>query len=284
MRIFCFGVVLVMSSVALCFGNEFITELAGFSIGQYRAVVKNELGDPVKTDKYSDGFEYEIYLIDPDTSLYMIFEYSPVDLEIVWSIQLTGKAYHTDFKDLHLGADESLVRKALGVPSKRVDIHEYGQKWQYDGRNYSVEISTKGKLSSIKITDDSDQFFPKATVSAIPSYEQVAAALNSNDRSTVKAVLCPDVEVYRGDSTYYFRNRMSQEMMHDQSGVFGLISQLSGELKNIDTNNSKEYEENVRLKLGADPMHVIKIKHGEVVKEIVFKYRFGQYLIWEIRF
>src|SRR6267378_3194565 len=84
-------IILLVMPAATALPNEMVTDLRGFQIGQYRDVAKNVLGEPMKKEKYQDGFEYEIYLVNRDTSVYMIFEYSPADLGIIWSIQLTGK-------------------------------------------------------------------------------------------------------------------------------------------------------------------------------------------------
>lgn len=267
----------------LLLGSELIVNLKGFQIGQYRGAVKNELGQPFKKDKFDDGFEYEIYLLKPDTSVYMIFEYSPSNLEIIWSIQLTGKTYDTDFKKLKLGMDSLNVIKLLGVPTRKVDIGDYGEKWEYDKTNYSIEINLKGKLSSIKITDESYKMFPKVEVNKIPKFEYVVSVLRSNSNAKIKDILTPDIEIYFGDSTYFFKSSVGEEIYRDKSGIFKLINQLSRNLEKVNTTDITEFEETVRIVKGLDPMHVIKIKKGHPIKEIVLKYRFGKFLIWEIR-
>lgn len=283
MKTFLTIILISVFSSMTSFANELITGLGGFQIGQYREVVKNELGEPIKTDKYPDGFEYEIYLVNPDTSVYMIFEYSPTNLEIIWSIQLTGKNYKTDFKKVNLGMSSSRVNKTLGTPSRQIDIGEYGEKWEYDNTNFSIEINKNGKLSSIKITDESYKMFPKVDVEKIPAYADIVKILKSKSNSKLKELLSPDIELYWNDSTYFFRNSIKEEVSHDRSGIFNLIKKLSRNLEKINTKNINEYEENVRVNAGQDPMHVIKIKQGQAIKEIVFKYRFGKYLIWEIK-
>ena len=47
--------------------------------------------------------------------------------------------------------------------------------------------------------------------------------------------------------------------------------------------NTLAYEENVRLILGQDPMHVAKFTLNKKYSEIVFKWMFGRYMIWEIK-
>ena len=53
---------------------DFQTRLGGFMLGQLRECPKNQFGEPLVSEKFDDGFEYEIFLLRPDTSLYMIFE------------------------------------------------------------------------------------------------------------------------------------------------------------------------------------------------------------------
>jgi hypothetical protein len=115
-------------TVVLARGNEFVETLNGFQIGQYREILKAELGNPLKTGKFDDGFEYEIYLLSADTSHYMIFEFSPFDLQVIWSIQLTGINHDAAFKKLKLGMDQSQVLKLLDAPSTKRDIGQFGNK------------------------------------------------------------------------------------------------------------------------------------------------------------
>ena len=39
---------------------------------------------------FDDGFEFELFLIKPDSTAYMVFEYANWDKNIIWSIQLYG--------------------------------------------------------------------------------------------------------------------------------------------------------------------------------------------------
>jgi len=285
MRMLIIALRIVMSvPAATALPNEMITDLRGFQIGQYRDVAKNELGEAMKKDKYQDGFEYEIYLVNRDTSVYMIFEYSPADLAIIWSIQLTGRInYEADFKGLKLGVDQSRVIEILGSPSRKENIGKYGEKWEYDGTNYSIEINTRGKLSSVKITDASSTLFPKLDANKIPTFGYVTDILKSKSPSKVKELLCPDVEISVHDSIYFFKNSISEEIKKDHSGIFKLISNLSADLEKINTSKVDEFEGNIRVATKQDPMYVMKIKKGNGIKEIVLKYRFGKYLIWEIK-
>jgi hypothetical protein len=63
--------------------QQFYTNLYGFKLGQYREAAKNQLGKPFLSAKYDDGFEYEVFLLKPDTSLYIAFEYAAGKTNII---------------------------------------------------------------------------------------------------------------------------------------------------------------------------------------------------------
>jgi len=113
---------LCLASPALA--QEFLTDLNGFRLRQFREVPENELGKPFKKDKPKDGFEFEAYNIDSKAQVYMVFEYAKSNQEIMWSIQLTGtkKDYDCKFKGLKLGMPAQDVEKALGKPTSMKDM------------------------------------------------------------------------------------------------------------------------------------------------------------------
>jgi hypothetical protein len=153
-----------------------VTDLNGFRLGQYRETATNELGKPFQQGKYKDGFGYEVFLLKPDTSLYMVFEYAARDTAIIWSLQISGNDTTTDigFKGFKLGIDKNQVQQLLGKPDKKEDIGDYGKKWTYDKTNYSVEISKRGTLSSVKIRDTYSN--KPADVSKLPKFDKVIVA------------------------------------------------------------------------------------------------------------
>lgn len=272
---------LILSKVG--FTKEMVTKLNGFQIGQYRDVARLELGDPIKKEKYEDGFEYEIFLLKPDTSLYMIFEYSPANLQLIWSIQFTGKAGVAGFKNLSLGIISADVERLLGKPSRIVDAGEYGVKWEYNATNYSVEIDRLGNLSSIKISDDSNTLFPINELSEIPSLAVIVKLLRSDKNEKIAAALCPDVEVSVNGKLYSFNRKLQHEVDNDASTVFELVRELIADCSKVNTKDPSAYAESIRVVEGQNPLHVIKLKKNTRIKEIVLRYQFGKYLIWEIK-
>ena len=266
-------------------GQQFCTDLYGFKLGQYRKTAKNELGIPIQYGKFEDGYVYEAFLLKPDTSLQIIFEYAAKDTNIIWSIQVSGSNDKTaiGFKNAKLGVDKIQTEKLFGKPTSIKDIGEYGQRWDYDKTNYSVEVNTKGKLSSIKILDNSNELFPSPDLKKIPTFDKIQKTLNSTNNADLLNLLCGDIEIYYNDKTYSFGKSFKTEQVTNYSKMISLIREISKDLSTVDTKNADEYEENIRLALGEDPKHVIKIKKGHMINEIVLKYYGGQYLIYEIR-
>lgn len=263
-------------------GQETVTDLNGFRIGQYRETATNEFGKPFQQNKFEDGFEYEVFIIKPDSSLYMVFEYATGHTDVIWSIQISGSNTTTDigFKGLKLGLDKNEVQNVLGRPDNKEDMGKYGEQWSYDDTNYSVEISTTGKLSSVKITDNFSDKMPD--VKKLPKFDKVVKLLSSKDNAEIASILAPGIEIYYKDQTMFFAKSLKTEIETDYSKIFQTIREISKGLDKINTSDESSYEENVRFVLGQNTKHVAKIKSGHIINEIVFEYINGQYLIWEI--
>ena len=169
------------------YGQTFYSELYGFKLGQFREAAKFELGNPFQYGKYEDGFVYEAFLLKPDTSLYIVFEYASRDTNIIWSIQVSGNNSTTDigFLNAKLGLDKSQTKYIFGNPTTIEDIGDYGQKWDYDKTNYSLEVSTEGTLSSIKILDNSHELFPSPDLTKIPSFQKIQQTLSSINNADI---------------------------------------------------------------------------------------------------
>jgi hypothetical protein len=263
-------------------GQTIVTDLYGFRLGQYRETATNELGKPFLQDKFEDGFECEFFLVKPDTSLYMVFEYAAGRTDIIWSIQISGSDAITNIgvNGLRLGMDKKEVERVLGKPNVKVNIGGYGKRWEYEKTNYSVEISKKGKLSSIKIKDTYSN--NKPDISKLPKFENIIKLLSSKNNTDIASILAPGIEIYYKDQTFFFGKSLKTEIETDYSKIFQTIREISEGLDKINTSDSDSYDENIRLILGQNPKHVIKIQTGHIIKEIVFDYINGQFLIWEI--
>ena len=279
----CLLSVLFFLMFSAAFAQEMETELNGFRLGQYREVPRNELKTIIKQGKYEDGFEYEAYAVLADQSVYMVFEYAASNLETIWSIQLAGtkQGYDCRFRGLKLGMPSKEVEQILGKPPSIEDAGEYGKRWEYPKASFSVEITPEEILGSVKIMDTFPPFV-STDISKIPSFDKYSGVLKSRNRSAISELLAPNVEIYKGDSTIFFKRSMANEIKNDSSGIFKLLDEVGAALMKADLRKAG-YEENMRMQEGSDPLHVAKFKSSDKLSEIVFKYMFGKYLIWEIR-
>jgi len=275
---------LILSLTIQAQGQQFQFDLYGFKLGQFRDAAKNELGKPLQSGKFEDGFVYEAFLLKPDSSLHIIFEYAAKDTNVIWSIQVTGFNSSTDigFKNAKMGIEKPQIENLLGKPSTIKEIGEYGQKWEYDSTNFSIEVNPKGKLSSVKISDKSHDLYPSPDFNKLPSFELVQKTLNSSNNEDILNLLSGDVEIYIKDSTYSIRKSFKTEQEKDYSKMISIIRKISKDLSTVNPKNEKEYFESMRIALGQDPKHVMKFPKGHTIKEIVFKYYGGKYLIYEI--
>lgn len=269
----------------ICFGLQAQTnalELNGFHLGQFREVASNELGEVFMQDQFDDGVQYEVFLLHPDRSLYMVFEYNREALDEIHAIQISGSDATADlgFKDLKFGMDSQQVIQTLGQPTMKAALGEYGERWNYDSLNYSVEINTDGQLSSIKISMPQQSETPD--LSQLLDFKSVIKTLSTGSNAEIAALLAPGIEIYQGEDLLFFEKSIRTEIKTDASKVFETIRKLSQGLDSIDTHNEQVYEENMRLMMGVSTLHVIKIKNEHPIHEIVFIYLNGRFLIWEI--
>lgn len=258
-------------------------DILGYQLGQFREAISMEYANPVKSERYEDGYEYEIYLVRPDTSAYLMVEYAPNRTDVIWSLQLSGKnnRVETGFKNLKLGDEMGRVLEVLGEPSSKKSIGAYGEQWNYDSTNYSIEISIDGKLSSIKIRDLGMDELPN--VNEVPSFETFLKKINVDSHVELAQFLAPGIEVNVDGKLYFFKRSIKREIESDFSEVFSILKKLRVGLNKINTKDKNVYEESMRLTMGHNPKHVIKIKKNHPIREIVLEYTNGEYLIWEIK-
>lgn len=263
---------------------DLVNELYGFKLNQFKEVPINELGKPLEQGYFDDGFRYEFYLINPDSSAYVVFEYSNLDQHILNSIQVNSKDENIvlGFKGLKFGMTSDEVISKLGPPSSKEDTGIHGYRWEYDSSNYSIEINPEGLLSSVKILEEYPIFYPKVDITKIPSLKTVTKALQSNNKE-MSAILSPGLEVYKGEKLLFFQHSWKHEIEDDKSSIYAVLREAAKGLEKVSPNNMEEYEENMRMVFNQDTKHVLKFKKHEYIEEIVMNWEFGRYLIWEVR-
>lgn len=264
------------------YSQNFENSILGIQLRQNRETPKNMYKEIIQNGKYEDGYEYEVFPVLKDSSVYAVFEYSPENLKKIWSIQITGSKDNFDFnfKGLKLGFNEKEIIDNLGKPNLIENIGEYGNRWTYS--NYSLEISPSGKLSGVKIIDESEKYF-KSDYGKIPDFKTYSEILFTNNREKISSILAPNIEIYKGQNTYFFNYSFQKEKDEDTSRVYKEIEEFCEILKHTNPNNTDEYNVNMRITESEGILHVIKIKNNNKYYEIVFKYLFGEYKIWEIK-
>jgi len=254
--------------------------LYGFATGQSRDVLKKEFKEVFRSGTYGDGAEYEIYLLSPDRSAYIVFEFNPYNSQIIKSIQVSGKNPDVEigYKGLRLGDDKSAVEEIFGTIIFKQTIDAETELWNY-GSDLNVEI-TNGVLSSIKITDNS--YDNKETPANLPVFSEILNILQSGSNQQIAEILMPNAEIYYRDQFLSFERSLQNEIEKDYSKLFATIRQISRGLEAVDPQNPYMYEESERVIPLQKNKHVMKIKTGHLIKEIVFEPVNGKYLILEI--
>ncbi len=259
-----------------------VNELSGFRLKQYRETTHNEYGEPDISDKAESGIEHEVFFRSEEPLLYVVFQYQPHLRSLIWSIQISGNDTKVDpgFLGLRFGMTETDIEKRLGKATRKVDAGEHGTRLHFGNANYSIEINSEGKLSSIRIFDD-DENATSPDLKKIPQAADVIKTLTSGPNSKIAEITAPDMETYVDGKIGYFGLSFKNEIVNDNSKIFSTLKELSKELIKVDLKKAEEYEENMRLRLGSDPMHVVKFKKTARVRELVFKWDGFKWLLWE---
>ncbi len=257
-----------------------VRDLNGFRLGQYRAVSHRELNAPDEQGQNSPEIRFEAFVISEEPVLYMVFQYHKDEPELIHSIQITGAdgKHDPEFRGLRLGMTPGEVEKVLGKPSKKASVGEHGTLWEFDKTNYSVEISTANKLSSIRIFDRPagapDQ-------KALPKFPDYVKTLQAGTNSELSALLAPDLELFEAGESKVFERAMKTEIASDSSGIFAAVRRLAKELSSVDTSKPDQYEEVTRVGIGKDMMHVVRLYKLSGVSEITLRWNGEKWQVWE---
>ena len=259
-----------------------VQDLGGFRLGQYQIATHNEFGDPNKKGATDADVSYEAFLLKEDPTVYMVFQYQNREPEIIWSIQITGwdEKFDPGFNGLRFGLSPKEVENRLGRPARKIDIGEHGTRWEFEGRNVSIEIDTKGRLSSIRIVDERSEG-PQPDLKRLPNFTELIKRLQTGTNAELADLLEADMELYDAGKVRSFERAMGTEIASDQSGIFGAIRRLSKELSTVDMKKPDQYEENMRMRYGRDSLHVIKLFKTPGISEIAFRWNGAKWLIWE---
>jgi len=254
-------------------------ELNGWRLLQAAKTMDAAYGDPHKVVE-EDGVTSRVYFIDKQA--YMVATTTRTFPNHIGSLQLTGitdKAL--PFLGLTLGAPLSKVLTVLGEPSTRVRIEEWKvSRYEYPGRNYSIEIDDNHKLYSIRIDTDATVASQIVNESLSP-WGSFVDALASHDTGRILDQLRPDIEIYRhgrtleiGQRFHDFAGSPEQEFMDALTGSRGVMNAIA----------NVRPEELVRVTEKMGVGLVFKFPAQSVLDEIVFFPYAGRYRVYEIAF
>lgn len=151
------------------------------------------------------------------------------------------------------------VIKVIGKPSNIKSVGKYGEVFEYDDTNYSVEINQQNKLSSIKIKELYFDYYPVPKSEKILSFKNISEIFKSNNKK-ISEILSPGLEIYKEDKVIFFKHSWRNEIENDLSGIYSLIRESVVGLDKVDRTNLDEYEENMRVVLNQNIKHVLKFK------------------------
>lgn len=250
--------------------------LYGYKLGQYYESVENVFGKPIKVvDDHETGLKHSIYLIEKDTSSYIVFGINKMRIESIQLFSLSNEVNPT-FRNVKMGENKNMTIKHLGEPTEVIKNEIGGELLKFENTNFDVEVN-KGKLSSIRIWHE-PSLYEAPGKDDIPTMEHIKNIVLSGENERISKLLSTAFEYNDDDekNILFFEYPWEQEIKHDYSRVYEKI------IKFIDTMKDKEFEESVRIKKGEGILIVYKYKVPNRIVEVVLKMEYGKYLLWEI--
>jgi hypothetical protein len=261
-------------------------ELNGFLIGQHKDAIAASFTQVLQVDTTEDGWIYRSYLLDRPHHAYMTFKFPQDDPAYAISVQIAGDSGTAmqPFLGFVLGSRREAVLAQLGKPSgidPQLDIGT--ELYSYQGRNYSLELDSLGRISSIQILGY--EGFPSTAPSAGPSMDSLVVGLQSGGLATL-SFLMPDLELYRGEKVISFTRGALLELVPDTSQVaLNLFRGPTSLLASLqDSAVRAAADMNVRVWPNKDIGWVWKFPPPAAISEVVFKLNAGAWRIWEVHF
>jgi hypothetical protein len=259
-------------------------ELAGFVLGQEKKTVHHQLGRPFQRALQEDGWVYEFHAIKPDTSVYAVFKYNPIDSTSIYAIEIAGDPFDAlhPFRGLKLGSPKAKVNQVLGTPDKIETIDDPPVSTQYySHKNYSVDIDDKGLLYGIQIFGSILEKKPTAD----PSIAGFKNAVLTKNIDSLIMWLSPDLEIHKNGKVITYTKGARAEL-NDRSSE--ITRALLGDSESVWFAFAKEYADGTsesRLHPALNQMLAVdKFFDSNTLSEIVFRPHAGKWKIFEIKF
>lgn len=264
--------------------------LNGFVLGQYKETVANTLDELLQEGTTSSGQSYQAFSLDPEHRAYMVFQYSQVRPDHLYSIQVTGDpgTNMRSFLGLRLGDPRAKVFTRLGNPvsvfrnpQTRLDRLEYGPE-----RNFSVEIDSLGQLFSIRVIGYKG-FGDDPAFEDEPSLDHLRDLLAGTDIDALLDALAGDMEVFRGDFVYSFKRAARLDLADSTSRMARELFAGRGSLREALTPGvirQAEFAVRVYDDRSLYPRLVYTFSGSGPLAEMLFTADAGAWRLWEVRF
>jgi hypothetical protein len=280
----------VMAALLLCAGHARAEsppsqlELNGFLLGQHVEVLSGTFDAPFKEGK-SGSLLYQAYVLNREDPSYMVFQFDKERPDSIVSIQITGngRTIMYPFLGLRLGDAKKAVLRKLGLPSETRRVEEVdADLYVFKGRNYTVEMDSKGRLSSVKIIGH--EGFPAKPEKALAPLDPLRKALVSEDVNALLQVFSPDLEIYRDKEVVRYSKSARSELSDRKGRIIELLFGAKGCVREIFTVEKLAGEPSLRVYEKKPPGTVYKFPKSRIIDEIVFEVHAGIWKVWEIKF
>jgi len=262
-------------------------ELNGYLIGQHASAIAPGFEKVIQVDTTSDGWVYRSYLLDREHHAYMSFKFPHDRPDYTISVQVAGDSGTPmrPFLGIHLGDHPDTLAAHVGKPT-RIE-HEQNDLnldlYTYDNRNYSFEVDSLHRVSSIEIFGD--EGFPEAPTDTVPSLDSLARGLAAGGEAALE-YLAPDVEVYRGGQTIQFHRGALENVTTDTTAMFKALFQGPQAVATLLNNAAVRRAATGAIRLWGEPPAgwVWKFPNTSALQEVVLKVIMGRWRVWEIRY
>lgn len=256
----------------------------GFYLGQSINAVKNVLGEPdqpYQVINVRDGEDVYIYSLDSENS-FMAFSVPDPQRGVVGSIQITGDVSDKEtFLGLKLGDSKEKVIATLGQPSEIGLGTRSSSRYEYEGRNYSVQISDHDKLMSIRL--DALEGFPREVDENV-FLEYFKSSLNTNDINEISGFLMPDVEIFIGNEVYRIDERFLDSLTKPDSEITNQLLFAENNVKDVLNSYNGIIDLQNRFTQYGPSGYVYKFPDSKVLEEIFVVLFDGKLRVYEIRY
>ena len=266
-------------------GGDLQVDLLGWRLQQFDHGVHDAMGEPWKT---LDQGNRSSRLFRLGRQAYLAIHNDRRVAHYIDSLQVTGFEPGPELiHGLHLGDPREKVLAALGKPDRihSLDISPVEplmvDVWEYDDRNYSVELAPQGRLYSVLIYS-SDHLFALPSASSHDPWDALAAAAASGSFEQLEPLLRPDVEVYRGEDTLSIHRRYRDFVASPPADLLAAFFDTSSGVAAVARQPAPEGFTRVAEKMGVGMVY--KFPADSLLEEVVFYPYMGSWRVYEVRF